>query len=91
LRGRENRGIGRTEADMTLKKIWAMGLVDGGTEVWVRDPDLNVLAHGDWYQDNIQEYLHHELESFVWQDDNTIYIDLKYGEGNHGGRKSIDL
>ena len=62
---------------MTLKKIWAMGLIKDSTEVWVRDDDLNVLAHGNWYQDNILKYLDHELECFTWQDDNNFYIYLK--------------
>ena len=55
----------RTVVDMTLKKFFDLGLVNDDTEVWIRDPDLHVLAHGDWYQDNILEYLDHELESFT--------------------------
>ena len=55
--------------------IWVW--VNDDTEVWIRDPDLHVLAHGDWYQDNILEYLDHELESFTWQDDDNFYIDVR--------------
>ncbi len=61
---------------MTLKKIWAMGLINDNTEVWVRDPDLHLLAHGNWYQADVLEYLDHELECFTWQDDGNFYIDL---------------
>ena len=67
----------RTVLDMTLRKIFDLGLVNDDTEVWIRDPDLHVLALGNWYQDNILEYLDHELESFTWQDDNNFYIDVK--------------
>ena len=67
----------RTVVDMKLKKIFDLGLVNDDTEVWIRDPDLHVLAHGDWYQDNILEYLDHELESFTWQDDDNFYIDVR--------------
>ena len=62
---------------MTLKKNLEIGLIDDSTIVWVRDPDMCVLAHGTWYQDDVLEYLHSELECFTWQDDNNFYIDLK--------------
>lgn len=62
---------------MTLKKIFDLGLVNDDTEMWVRNPDLRVLAYGNWYQDNILEYLDHELKSFTWQDDGSFYIDVK--------------
>lgn len=77
MRGQDNSVTGRTAADMTLRKIFDLGLVNDDTEVWVRDPDLHVLAHGNWYQDNILEYLDHEVECFTWQDDNNFYVDLK--------------
>ena len=64
-------------SNMTLEKIIDLGLIDDNTEVWIRTPELCVLAHGNWYQDNVLEYLHSELEDFVWQDDNNFYIDLK--------------
>lgn len=28
-------------------------------------------------QDNVLNYMHHEVESFTWQDDNKLYIDVK--------------
>lgn len=62
---------------MTLRKILELGLIDDNTEVWVRDPDMRVLTHGNWYQDNVLKYLDSELECFTWQDDNNFYLDLK--------------
>ncbi len=63
---------------MTLGKIYDMGLIKDDTEIFIRqDENFNVLAHGNWYQDNMLEYMHHEAESFTWQDDNKLYIDLK--------------
>ena len=63
---------------MTLEKIYEMGLIKDSTEIFVRQGDgFHTLAHGNWYQDDVLEYMHHDLESFTWQDDNKIYIDLK--------------
>lgn len=66
---------------MTLEKLFFMGLIGDNTEVFIRDTGFHVLAHGNWYQDNVLEYAHHEVESFTWQDDNKIYIDLAQQEG----------
>lgn len=39
---------------MTVSKIFTeLGLINDNTEVWIRDNDLHVLAHGNWYQDNV--------------------------------------
>ena len=63
---------------MTVSKIFTeLGLINDNTEVWIRDNDLHVLAHGNWYQDNVLRYLYNEVESFTWQDDNNFYIDIK--------------
>ena len=57
---------------MTVSKIFTeLGLINDNTEVWIRDNDLHVLAHGNWYQDNVLRYLDNEVESFTWQDDNN--------------------
>lgn len=35
---------------MTVSKIFTeLGLINDNTEVWIRDNDLHVLAHGNWY------------------------------------------
>lgn len=62
---------------MTLRKIFDLGLVNDDTEIWVRNPDMRVLVHGDWNRELVLEYLDSELECFTWQDDDNLYIDLK--------------
>ena len=62
---------------MTIGKIFEMGLINDDTSVWIRDNGSHVLAHGNWYQDDILKYEDKEAESFTWQDDNHFYIDLK--------------
>lgn len=63
---------------MTVKKIFEeTGLIHDDTEIFIRDENLCILAHGNWYQDDILIYESHEVESFTWQDDNKIYIDVK--------------
>lgn len=55
-----------------------MGLIKDNTEIFIRQGEgFHVLAHGNWYQDDILDYMHHEVESFTWQDDNKLYIDVK--------------
>lgn len=63
---------------MTLEKLMLdAGLINDHTEIWIRDSEFQVLTHGNWYQDNVLDYAHCEIESFTWQNDNHIYIDLK--------------
>lgn len=62
---------------MTVGNIFEMGIAKDNTEVFIRDSEFHVLAHGNWYQDHILEYLHDEVESFTWQDDEMLYIDVK--------------
>ena len=62
---------------MTINKIFELGLIHDKTSIWIRDKELHVLAHGNWYQDHILEYEDRKVESFTWQDDNQFYIDLK--------------
>lgn len=62
----------------SLSKILTeFGLIDDNTEVWIRDNNLHVLTHGNWYQDNVLLYLDNEVEFFAWQDDNNFYINIK--------------
>lgn len=63
---------------MTLEKINEMGLIDDRTEIVIREGEgFGTLARGNWYQDDILAYENHGVESFTWQDDNRIYIDVK--------------
>ncbi len=69
---------------MTVEKIMdlgmfddsAIGLINDLTEIFIRK-DFKVLAHGNWYQDHILDHMQDEVESFTWQDDNKIFIDVK--------------
>lgn len=61
---------------MTIGKLYEMKLINDHTEVIVRDSEFRVLTQGNWYQDNILDYNNRELESFTWQDNNKIFIDL---------------
>lgn len=60
---------------MTVEKIVLM-LAGDNTVLYIRDQDFNLITSGNWYQDNVLEYVHCEVESFTWQDDEKIYIDL---------------
>lgn len=63
---------------MTVKTINEMGLIDDNTEIVIREGEgFDTLARGNWYQDDILAYNSHEVEGFIWQDDNRIYIDVK--------------
>lgn len=62
---------------MKVKEIFESGLINDNTEIFIRDAEFNILAHGNWYNDNILYYEEYETESFTWQDDNKIYIDIK--------------
>lgn len=62
---------------MTLEKIYDMGLVEDDTEIVIRDSDFGLITRGNWYQDNVLDHMKDELESFTWQDDNKLYIDVK--------------
>lgn len=64
---------------MTVEKIIIeLGIIKDSTEVFIRHGEgFHVLAHGNWYQDNVLEYVNREVESFTWQDDDKIYIDVK--------------
>lgn len=62
---------------MTLSQILELDIIEDDTMVYIRDENMNVLAHGNWYQDNILNYLNCGVESFTWQDDGNFYINLK--------------
>ena len=69
--------------DMKVKDFYELGLIKDSTEIWIRDLGefgMKVLAHGNWYQDAVLKYTDHEVECFHWQDDNTVYFDVKEGE-----------
>ena len=48
---------------MKVKQILETGLIKDDTEVWIRQGDgFHVLAHGNWYQDNVLEHMNREVE-----------------------------
>ena len=66
--------------NMKVKDIYELGLIKDSTEIWIRDFGefgMRVLAHGNWYQDDILKYKDREVECFHWQDDDTVYFDVK--------------
>lgn len=65
---------------MTLSKILEMGLIADDTEVYIRDSEMCVIAHGNWFQDHILDHMNDDIECFTWQDDNRFFIDVKEGE-----------
>ncbi len=62
---------------MALDLILKTGLINSDTEIIIRDQDSHVVAQGNWCQDNILGYAYADIESFTWQDDNKLFIDLK--------------
>lgn len=63
---------------MTVQRIFEeTGLIDDNTMIYIRKGFFQVVSKGNWYQDNILKYENREVESFTWEDDNKIYIDLK--------------
>ncbi len=62
---------------MKIYDLFETELINDYIEIFIRDEDFCVVAHGNWYQDNILKYEQKEIQSFTWQDDNKIYIDIK--------------
>lgn len=62
---------------MTIEKLIDMEIINDKTEIYVRDTDFGLITHGNWFQDNILDYVQDKIDCFSWQDDNRVYIDLK--------------
>lgn len=60
---------------MLVKKVLA--ITDDNTTVILRNNRFEPIARGKWYYDQIVDHSHDLVESFTWQDDNTLYIELK--------------
>ncbi len=75
--GGGNREAERTVADTTLRKIFDSGLANDNTNVRIRDSSLHVVVYGNWYQDCILKYLDDKVESFTWQDNENLYVNVK--------------
>ncbi len=64
---------------MTVKTIFEHLnlLINDGTTIIIRDPEMKILAKGNWFRDNILKYCDSIVECFTWQDDQMFFIDLK--------------
>ena len=62
---------------MTLKRIIELELINDNTEVWIRNSAHYALAHANWYQDSVLDFMGREIERFVWQENNKVYVDVK--------------
>lgn len=60
---------------MLLSKINETGLVNDQTDIILRN-DFKLVACGKWNDENIAKYYSVSVESFTWQEDNSIYVDL---------------
>lgn len=62
---------------MTVSKIFEMEIVGDNTEIFIRrNEGFDILAHGNWFLDDVLTYTGHEVKSFTWQDNNEVYIDV---------------
>lgn len=63
---------------MKTNEIFELGIIKDDTEIFIRDNNLKILARGNWYEDHILEYTckKYTIESFTWQNDKKIYIDI---------------
>lgn len=64
---------------MKVNEIFKLGIIEDDTEIFIRDTDFNLLAHGNWYEDHILEYSIEEYiaDSFTWESGNKIFIDIQ--------------
>lgn len=61
----------------TVTDIICLPIVDNSTLIYVRNPDFSVLAKGYYFQKYIASCSDLLVESFTFDDHNTLYIDIK--------------
>lgn len=63
---------------MVVREIVECGIIKDSTEIWLRrwTDTLEVLAHGKWFEDSLLKYLDKKVDSFTWQDDGKVFIDI---------------
>ena len=61
---------------MTLEKLIFTDPVNDSTLIIVRDGNFNILASGMWYHEDVLKYADAEIESFTYDCDNRIYVDI---------------
>ena len=62
---------------MTIERLIDLGIINNTTEIYIRNMEFGLIAEGGWYQDSILEHLEDEIDSYTWQDDDKVYVDLK--------------
>lgn len=62
---------------MTLQQILESPIINQDTTIIIRNTYLRVMARGCWFQDSILNHSQDIVESFSWQDDNTVHVDIK--------------
>lgn len=61
---------------MKVEDVFLMLEVDDCAEIIIWE-DYCIIAHGNWYQDDVLQYLNYMVESFTWQNGYSIYISIK--------------
>lgn len=61
---------------MTIGKLILSDIVNDDTRIIIRCDDFRVITSGNWDEDNILNCSHIEVESFTWEKENVIYIDI---------------
>ena len=62
---------------MTIERLIDLGIINNTTEIYIRNMEFGLITKGGWYQDSILEHLEDEIDSYTWQDDDKVYVDLK--------------
>ena len=60
---------------MLVGIILELDIVGGSTDVTIRK-DGETVAEGNWYLDEIQAHVTDMAKSFMWQDNDKVFIDL---------------
>lgn len=61
---------------MTIGNLFMNDIINDDTTVIIRDDNFHVITSGNWYEDNILNYLNKEIEGFTWEKENIVYIDI---------------
>lgn len=62
---------------MTVEKLVDLGIINDTTENYIRDMNFGLITKGNWFQDNVLDRIKDEIDSFTWQNDNRVYVDMK--------------
>lgn len=63
---------------MTLHKLLLeTEIIKDDTEIYIRDSEAQLYARGKWFQDNLLEFSNRLIHCFRWEENNSIFIELK--------------